>query len=213
MPWTRELLAHNRLLVSEDAGETVGRHADRTLLISWPEPGAAWLPVAVKTHASAGGKHFVLKFGGFVGFWMPGDRPHQLPINAGGNIASFFELIAQDWKEVPPSGRPPWVPQALENNLLIFERTAPGSPHRSARRDRRATASRHTSPPGASASHVVGDQLHTGAGGDSRRSYQRCGGPAPPNARHSRCLDSWSTPIGGRYGRARSSKSAPRWRS
>ncbi len=58
MPWTRELLAHNRLLVSEDAGETVGRHADRTLLISWPEPGAAWLPVAVKTHASAGGKHF-----------------------------------------------------------------------------------------------------------------------------------------------------------
>jgi hypothetical protein len=124
VPWTRYLLACNRLLISEDASETAGRHADRTLLISWPEPGAAFLPAAVKAYASAGGTRFMLKLGGFVGVRMTGDHSHQLPDDAPTNIAALFQLLAEDWKAIPDAGRPPWNPWALENNLLIFERTA-----------------------------------------------------------------------------------------
>lgn len=56
---------------------------------------------------------------------MTGNYSHQLPDSAPRNIAALFELLAQGWKAISDFGRPPWNQQALENNLLIFERVSP----------------------------------------------------------------------------------------
>lgn len=119
--WTKSLLEQGRLIIG--GTEKIAQFAqDRTLLISWPEPGAAYPAEALKVYAACGGEHLVTKQGGFIGFKKasPGEDPAELDCAL--NIRQFFELLVQDWCEVAPCNQAPYVPRAYSDNLWVFER-------------------------------------------------------------------------------------------
>jgi hypothetical protein len=111
-PWTKKLMGEGRLIVANP--EEVSKYAKRTLIISWPEPGA---DLALKAYTDAGGKRLVFKLGGFVGVQsVPGYIP---PSDPAGNCKRFFNLLIAQWKE---SGSPAYLRTAMNNNMFCLER-------------------------------------------------------------------------------------------
>jgi SAM-dependent methyltransferase len=116
--WSAQLLEAGALL--QGSVELIAEHSeDRTLLISWAEPGSRWPTDAVEAFRAAGGKRLLLKLGGFVGVHFSPDPGYRAPENPGLNIVAFFEEIAKWWQQSRKS--PEWIPELFENNLLSFE--------------------------------------------------------------------------------------------
>ncbi len=121
--WTKRMTKAGRLVITDDAQSFVKANAGRALLVSWPEPGARYLPAVMEAYAAAGGQTLILKFGGYVGSGFtvqtPGYRP---PDNIQEHYRWFFKLLTQDWEQVPQ--HPAWIPAMFYNNMFVFRRRA-----------------------------------------------------------------------------------------
>ncbi len=96
---------------------------DRTLLLSWPEPGSRFPVEALEAYRAAGGKRLLFKLGGFIGVLSRGGTQPVDTTNyrrTGTNCEAFFEALNRHWG--PPSGpAPPYQPLMFFNNLWAFE--------------------------------------------------------------------------------------------
>ena len=114
LPWTESMRASGRLRLIDGLPPDED-FRDRTLLISWPEPGGALPLEALNRYTALGGRRVLFKLGGFVGSSV------QTPAEQA-NVFGFFRTLAAKWGEAPLELRPQFDPLLAENNLFVFRR-------------------------------------------------------------------------------------------
>ncbi len=115
-PFTVELRQRG-LFIDGSGPDIISAYGDRSLEISWPEPGTAFTADTLERYQDAHGGSFLLKVGGLVGKRRCSDDTDP---NIAENVRRLYRLLATEWRQA--AHMPKFDPRHWENNLWAFDR-------------------------------------------------------------------------------------------